>query len=92
MRKAIEIVPTAFITLCVNCLSPSVLNMKRCILPTEVSLAGYFKNGSSFSIPLPPTQGNVFHQADEWIKLWYIYMMEYYPAIKKNEIMPCATV
>ena len=28
---------------------------------------------------------------DEWIKMmWYIYTMEYYAAIKKNNIMPFA--
>lgn len=25
---------------------------------------------------------------DEWIKMWYIYTMEYYPTIKKKEIKP----
>ena len=43
-------------------------------------------------VPSPsPPQGNIFHQADERIKLGYIYTMEYYSAIKKNEIMPVGT-
>nr|KAF6355252.1 hypothetical protein mMyoMyo1_011435 [Myotis myotis] len=29
---------------------------------------------------------------DEWIrKLWYIYMMEYYAAVKRKELLPFAT-
>ena len=27
---------------------------------------------------------------DDWIREWYIYTMEYYSAIKKDEIMPFA--
>ena len=27
---------------------------------------------------------------DEWIKMWCVYTMEYYSAIKKNEITPFA--
>jgi len=30
---------------------------------------------------------------DEWIKkIWYIYTMEYYSAIKKNETMPFVSI
>ena len=28
--------------------------------------------------------------ADEWIKMWYMYTMEQYSAIKKNKILPFA--
>ena len=29
---------------------------------------------------------------DDWIKMWYIYTMEFYLAIKNNEIMPFAAI
>ena len=29
---------------------------------------------------------------EEWMKMWYIYTMEYNSAIEKNKIMPLATI
>ena len=29
---------------------------------------------------------------DEWIKMWFIYTMEYYLAMRKNEIIPFAAM
>ena len=28
---------------------------------------------------------------EDWIKMWYIYTMEYYSAIRKDEILPFVT-
>ena len=49
---------------------------------SPVFIAGLFTIARTWKQPkCPPT--------DEWIKkMWYIYTMEYYSAIKKNEIMP----
>ena len=34
-----------------------------------------------------------YPSTDEWIKkMWYIYTMEYYSAIKKKKIMPLAAI
>ena len=31
-----------------------------------------------------------YPSAEDWMKIWYIHTMEYYSAVKKNEIMPLA--
>ena len=47
-------------------------------------IAALFTIGRTWKQPKCPSTG-------EWIKnIWHIYTMEYYSAIKRNEIMPSA--
>ena len=49
-----------------------------------MSTAALFTIAKTWKQPKHPT-------TDEWIKkMWYIYTMKYYSAIKMNEIMPFA--
>ena len=50
---------------------------------TPVFIAALFTIAKTRKQPKCPS-------TDEWIKMWYIYTMEYFLAIKKNKIMPFA--
>ena len=46
---------------------------------TTMFIAALFTIARTWNQPESPL-------TDEWIKMWYIYTMEYYPTIKRNEI------
>ena len=58
----------------------SIIRKDAC---TSMLIAALFTIAKTWKQPKRPL-------TDEWIKMWYIYTMEYYSAIKENEIMPFA--
>ena len=60
------------------------LSLKKTHAPTCMFTAALFTIAKTWKHPKCPS-------TDEWIKkMWYIYTMEYYSAIKKNKITPFA--
>ena len=62
------------------CLKKAIIRRDTC---TPVLIVALFTIAKIWKQPKSPS-------TDDWIKILYIYAMEYYLALKKNEIMPFA--
>ena len=70
----------------------SVNELKTKIISTAISWERVLNVASTFSkLMICVLFQSLYRQFSiEWNKMWYVYMMEYYLAIRKNEIMPFA--
>ena len=60
-------------------------NMVQKDICTPVFIAALFMIAKTWKQPKYPL-------AEEWIKMWDIYTMEYYSAIEKNKVKPFAAI